>query len=172
MSLYVYNRSEETGQLLVGVDRLWQLILLFHNIIILEPDQVHYLDIDIISNYSFNISWHPPISLKGIIINYHLILRNLTKNHSGLLMNELILDSYDHHYLVEDLSKSLYTCTNNNAHYIFHVDYFAEPFIPYQIEIAASTKIGKGDIVIKTVFTVESGIIIIIIEDCMILKQL
>ena len=72
-------------------------------------------------------------------------------------MNEVILDSYDHHYLVEDLSKSLYTCTNNNAHYIFHADYFAEPFIPYQIKIAAATKIGKGDVVVKTVFTVESG---------------
>ena len=53
-------------------------------------------------------------------------------------------------------------------YYIFHADYFAEPFIPYQIKIAAATKIGKGDVVVKTVFTVESGIIII--ENCTMLR--
>ena len=34
---------------------------------------------------------------------------------------------------------------------------YSEPFIPYQVEITAATKIGKGDNVQKTFFTNESG---------------
>ena len=72
----------------------------------IEPDQVHYLDVKITSNHSANVSWHPPVSLKGIIISYHLVVRNLTKKHSVSFMDEWILSSKDRDYTIEDLGKS------------------------------------------------------------------
>ena len=78
------------------------MVLLSH---ILEPDQVHYLMIQITSNYSANVTWHPPNLLRGIVIKYHVILRNLTLEHSDSIMNTWILGSSDLYLHIQGLCR-------------------------------------------------------------------
>ena len=79
------------------------MFLLSH---IIEPGPVHHFAIDIISNTSANISWHPPVSLNGVIISYHIVIRNLTGNNSGYIMSDWILESSDRHYIIDDLGEN------------------------------------------------------------------
>ena len=75
----------------------------------IEPDQVHYLKVEITSNISVNISWHPPATLKGIVINYHLILRNITREHSDFIMSLWILESSDLNHHIQGLCEMAFT---------------------------------------------------------------
>ena len=68
--------------------------------LIIEPDPIRNMVIHSISNNSVNVSWNAPISLKGIIINYHVAI--MTKN---LINNKWILNSSARHFIIEDLSK-------------------------------------------------------------------
>ena len=120
-------------------------------IYIIEPGPVHHLAIDIISNTSANISWHPPVSLNGVIISYHIVIRNLTHNIS---MSDWILESSDRHYIIDDLGKAellIYQCYT-------HLFLIIEPFVPYEVDVVAETKAGKGNLTQKLFFTVQSGI--------------
>ena len=44
-------------------------------------------------------------------------------------------------------------------HLTFHLICFLERFVPYEVDVAAATEVGKGRLVQKTFFTIQSGIV-------------
>ena len=51
----------------------------------------------------------------------------------------------------------------NNALKSLHCYFFPDPYIPYEVDVAAATQIGRGDIITKFFFTEESGTYLIYI---------
>ena len=43
-------------------------------------------------------------------------------------------------------------------HLTFHLICFLERFVPYEVDVAAATEAGKGNLAQKLFFTVQSGI--------------
>lgn len=98
------------------------------------PGEVDDLDVEILSPAAVRITWKPPSSMNGIILNYYITLIKIIQDERSIV-NEWELQFSDNH-LVE-VSGNL------------------EPYIPYQVEVIASTVAGKGKFSPYDFFTVE-----------------
>ena len=80
-----------------------------NSIAILEPGAVHKFDIVIISNFSVNITWEPPLLLNGIIISYHINIISLTAKEK--LINKWERGGKDGFYItINNLGIALCNC--------------------------------------------------------------
>ena len=67
------------------------------------PGAVHNLNIAVLNPHSINVTWHPPLSLNGIIISYHIFLLSTSQQ-----LREWSLNAEDDLYvIVNDLGMNL-----------------------------------------------------------------
>ena len=70
-------------------------------------------------------------------------------------MSGWILESSDRYYIIDDLGKAELLIYQ----WYTHLFLIIEPFVPYEVDVVAETKAGKGNLTKKLFFTVQSGIV-------------
>ena len=109
------------------------------------------MDVLVISNNSFNVSWTPPLSPNGIIIGYRVTINNLINN----TKYEITVESDDMFRVSvsDNIGKYiLYTLTIYNLQLIL-----VGPYVPYGIVVAAITSAGIGDAQEYVIFTQQGS---------------
>ena len=117
------------------------------------PSQVNNVAIEVLSNNSILVKWDPPTRPNGVITYYDIIVFN---ERTGFNFSRAI---HEQEVSVEGLRK--YALKGQDKIYwsnlLFLFLQSIEEFVPYTVQLFASTAAGRGDPVTTITFTNHGG---------------
>lgn len=140
---------------------------LYCTVMYIAPSEVSSVLIDVISNESIDVLWDPPTRPNGILTYYSVIVFN---EMTGFNFSMTVPASEYTEITVTGLRKKNITSGAYVTVYILLLQH-AESFVPYTIQVYASTAAGRGRAVSTMAFTGHGGDLItpvvFIIQFCM-----
>lgn len=105
--------------------------------------------VQVTSNSSLMVRWNPPTRPNGILTNYTVRIYNVMNNY----YSEFSLHPYDTRSIsVDDLGKNRVLAIAIPYH--FH---YADPYVPYNVEVSAHTVAGESVASSQMIFTEHGG---------------
>ena len=108
---------------------------------------------EVVSNSSFTVTWDPPLMPNGILLSYTVSIYNHLNNYREEVIQNISTTS-TRTVTVNDLGKESLLFNLKSMPFFFAL---LEPFIPYTIEMTATTIVGEGELTSQIAFTEHGG---------------